>query len=380
MKIASYIISSFLLSILICACDSPKEPASNNFENQIPVFSDDNMSGEALFSHQFTPNEGLGPHFNATSCTECHIAPSIGGVADDNSDIVLRIGFLSDGVFSDLSDENGPSIRAHSVADEGYLCDVSNSIDTNVNVVSLRATLSLFGLGIVDQIPDALIEAEAKDQGFGIHGSVNKIPMTSGGYRVGRFGWKAQKADLLLFTAEAFRNEIGTTNIFFPYDNFDPSTPGLNECAGYNQGIEISEKAIKKVNDFIASLPIKNAALPDLNSTGFAYFKEAKCHLCHKPSYEVENKKHFLFSDFLLHDMGDSLNDNFIQGNAKGMDWRTSPLHGLGFRTSYLHDVRTKSLDTAIRTHRGEGYQSMTLYSNFSQEKKDDLIDFLNSL
>ena len=149
MKIASYIISSFLLSILICACDSPKEPASNNFENQIPVFSDDNMSGEALFSHQFTPNEGLGPHFNATSCTECHIVPSIGGVADDNSDIVLRIGFLSDGVFSDLSDENGPSIRAHSVADEGYLCDVSNSIDTNVfdvNIVPHTLTATTLGL------------------------------------------------------------------------------------------------------------------------------------------------------------------------------------------------------------------------------------------
>ena len=374
-----YLISSLLI-LLITGCGTSDESSKQENPQHKAIFIDNNMTGKMLFSHEFTPLDGLGPHFNAKSCVECHSTPEIGGVGEDKDDLVFRIGFLSEGIFSDLTGEGGPSARTHSVSEDGYICSIANGIGQNVNVISLRKSLSLFGLGVIDSIPDTLIEAEAIDKGYGIHGKINKILNFSGDYTVGKFGWKAQKSDLLLFTAEAFRNEIGMTNLSFPNDNFKPNTPSLNECEGFNKDIEISNEAVKKVHDFIASLPIKHAGTPDFYSKGYTAFQEAKCDLCHKPSYIVNNKEHYLFTDLLLHDMGDGLNDNFVQVEAKGMDWRTAPLHGLGFRTQFLHDGRTDSLNRAILEHRGEADQSIMFYSNFSQEKKDDLISFLKTL
>ena len=381
MKCIKGLIGLFVMVFLV-SCEDSNNTSNGNSPTIGPVFIDENISGEALFSHEFVPMEGLGPHFNATSCNECHNVPSIGGSADDTSDMVFRIGFLADGIFSDLNGEGGPSARSHSVIENGFHCDVDNGIgvNTDVNVVSIRSSLSLFGAGIVDKIPDELIEAEAINKGYGIHGKVNRIQTFSGVYKIGKFGWKAQKAELLTFTSEAFRNEIGLTNTIFPIDNFKSSLNKIRECDGFSKSIELDDKTVKRTSDFIASLAIKNAGTPDMSSSGFQYFTDAKCHLCHKPSYSVEGEEHFLFLDFLIHDMGDGLNDNFVQGDAKGRDWRTSPLHGLGFRKAYLHDARTKNLNQAIMEHRGEANSSMSIYFNFSQEKKDDLINFLQTL
>ena len=38
--------------------------------------------GRALMTHRFTPSEGLGPFYNATSCAACHEVPVTGGSAD----------------------------------------------------------------------------------------------------------------------------------------------------------------------------------------------------------------------------------------------------------------------------------------------------------
>ena len=42
--------------------------------------------------------------------------------------------------------------------------------------------------------------------------------LASGERRVGRFGWKAQHATLLAFSADAYRNEMGITNDLFPQE------------------------------------------------------------------------------------------------------------------------------------------------------------------
>ena len=43
------------------------------------------------------------------------------------------------------------------------------------------------------------------------------------------------------------------------------------------------------------------------------------------------------YSDFLLHDMGSEimgvgLNDNYVSGLARGNEWRTTPLWGIGLQ------------------------------------------------
>ena len=49
----------------------------------LPGLTDDQRlafeRGRALFTKRFTPSEGLGPLYNASSCASCHSTPTIGG-------------------------------------------------------------------------------------------------------------------------------------------------------------------------------------------------------------------------------------------------------------------------------------------------------------
>jgi CxxC motif-containing protein (DUF1111 family) len=90
-----------------------------------------------------------------------------------------------------------------------------------------------------------------------------------------------------------------------------------------------------------------------------------------------------LYSDLLLHDMGNGLADGVSQGEADGQEFRTAPLWGLGQRVFFLHDGRTSDLVEAIRAHASKGSEgngSVGLYNALSEDKKRDLLNFLRSL
>jgi len=90
-----------------------------------------------------------------------------------------------------------------------------------------------------------------------------------------------------------------------------------------------------------------------------------------------------LFSDLLLHDMGDGLRDDILQGAAGPRDFRTAPLWGLGQRLFFLHDGRTSNLLDAIQAHSSNGSEANTVISNFnllSPGQKQDVLNFLRSL
>ena len=96
-------------------------------------------------------------------------------------------------------------------------------------------------------------------------------------------------------------------------------------------------------------------------------FYQAKCHLCHVTSLKTRPRGSVLlnntelpqlgnqvihpYSDFLLHDMGVELGDDYPSGLANGNEWRTTPLWGLGLQevvnghTYYLHDGRARNPD-----------------------------------
>jgi CxxC motif-containing protein (DUF1111 family) len=87
-----------------------------------------------------------------------------------------------------------------------------------------------------------------------------------------------------------------------------------------------------------------------------------------------------LYSDLLLHDMGPVLDDGLPQGRARGVDWRTAPLWGLGSRARYLHDGRARSLRAAILAHGGEAGPSVERFLQLSPAEQEVLRAFLASL
>src|SRR5262249_32584154 len=86
-------------------------------------------------------------------------------------------------------------------------------VPPNANTVARRRTTPLFGLGLVENVPDDTLRALRLQTG----GRPNEvIDITTGELRVGRFGWKCQQATLLAFSADAYLNEMGITTPVFP--------------------------------------------------------------------------------------------------------------------------------------------------------------------
>lgn len=176
------------------------------------------------------------------------------------------------------------------------------------------------------------------------------------------------------------------------YDQLDISTEDMEDVDLYMQTLGVPAR--RNVNDKTVK-------------RGEQMFYEAKCHLCHVTTLHTKPRGTTLlngtglpwlggqtihpYSDFLLHDMGSEimgvgLNDNYVSGLARGNEWRTTPLWGIGLQekvnghTYFLHDGRARNLSEAILWHGGEGEASKNLFKNMPKEDREALIKFLESL
>ena len=126
-------------------------------------------------------------------------------------------------------------------------------------------------------------------------------------------------------------------------------------------------------------------------NNGKQRFHQVGCTACHTPTLRtghstvaaLDNKDVNLYSDLAIHDMGTGLADGISQGQAKGREFRSAPLWGLGQRLFFLHDGRTKDLVQAIREHRSPGSEANGVVRQFFRlrsKDQQDLLDFLRSL
>jgi len=97
----------------------------------------------------------------------------------------------------------------------------------------------------------------------------------------------------------------------------------------------------------------------------------------------LSNQKVNLYSDLLLHDMGNGLSDGVSQGEAGPREFRTAPLWGLGQRLFFLHDGRASDLIATVRAHASSGSEANGVVARFlglSETQKQNLLNFLRSL
>jgi CxxC motif-containing protein (DUF1111 family) len=218
--------------------------------------------------------------------------------------------------------------------------------------------------------------------------------ITTGRTRVGRFGWKAQLATLLAFAGDAYSNEMGVTNRFFPVENAPNGNQAL--LALWDKVPELEDAVdpatgtsdIDHAADFMRYL----AAPPAVRMTASALqggrvFDQIRCTACHVPTLltganavpALAHQVVPLFSDLLLHDMG-GLGDGIAQGAARAREMRTAPLWGLRVRGSFLHDGRAPTVDAAIRAHEGEGVAARNRYLALPAAQRQQLLDYLASI
>ena len=130
---------------------------------------------------------------------------------------------MINGVFNPLTQFDGTLVHAKGIGLFNGVNFVGEVVPPEANVVAHRRTNPLFGLGLVDAVPDQFLPDLAQfEQDFTPATAGRAHVLTdvfSGQPRVGRFGWKCQIGTVLTFTANAFHNEIGITTPFFPHEN-----------------------------------------------------------------------------------------------------------------------------------------------------------------
>jgi CxxC motif-containing protein (DUF1111 family) len=289
----------------------------------------------------------------------------------------------------------------------------------NRNIV-FRIPTPLFGGGLIEAIPDSAIlanlaaDAVPKSQ-VGVKGHANAIlggntNLSANDGTITRFGWKAQNKSLLMFAGEAYNVEMGISNQLFPQERDE--TPGCHGAADAtpedtnNFPLTVTANAVGVLSDIEAFADFMRMLAPPVPAAptastmnGRAQFVSVGCALCHTPSFTtgraiatgssrspspaLSNKQVNLFSDLLVHHMGQNLADGITQGSAGPDEFRTAPLWGLGQRVFFLHDGRTADLMAAIQAHDSEGSEAngvIQQFNSLSAGQQQDLLNFLRSL
>jgi CxxC motif-containing protein (DUF1111 family) len=398
---------------------------------------------KANFIQEEEPDEGLGPLFNDRACGNCHNTPATGG---SGIQIERRFGSVQNGKFyaydQPHDDEGGTLRQLFSNGDyefNGKACNApveSEPADATIHNVG-RRSLPLFGLGLVDAMPDGwfdfLAAIEPAERRGTVTRSLQNFPDSRdpaqglNKTRVHRFGIKGQQTNLVSFAGDAYLNEMGITTqscfkgspiLAFANENLPngkafpagcnggdlklPNPPGnpnipeftddaVGDCSG---GVDEVQDDMANFLFFMEHLapPAPDLSDPISAGIGGVIFAAIGCGDCHTllpfvtPSHPFNgvpgNYVFFPFSDFLTHDMG-SLGDkigNTGDSIATTRQMRTAPLWGTRFNTQLLHDGRAHNVREAVLAHDGQGLQAKKNFAALGAGDQNFVIKFVNSL
>lgn len=348
--------------------------------------------GKRAFLQPASPQDGLGPVFAENACAKCHNAAAPGG---SGTRMVTHFGTINalTGAFDPLTELGGPQVQDRGIGRFNGVNFVGEVVPPQATIVAKRRTIALFGLGLVDAVPDDTLVALAQAEHLNNPATAGRPNLmsdpASGTTRVGRFGWKAQQPTLFEFTADASTNELGVTTPFSPFEN--PPQGNLQILAANPARANPNDpdnSVLQIETDFVTfTAPPPRGPVGATETAGAALFAGTRCTDCHTPTLQTGPSPSAAlaglafspYSDFLLHDMG-ALGDAIVQNSAGGREMRTAPLWGLRFQNSYLHDGRAATPDQAIRAHDGQGKASATRYATLTDAQRAQILAFLNSL
>lgn len=415
------LISAFLLASALAAGPAT---AADGLDTRI---------GEALFRRMWVAaptvtqaNDGLGPLYNARSCASCHPKGGGGRPPDPKQAGDQGVGYAiklnDDPVYGGQIQSNailGQTVEGHprlsyreetvrfpdgvtvrlrrptvKVADLGY------GPLAEATALSARVAPRVHGMGLLERIAEADILAGAEAQsrnGDGVRGRPNRV-VVDGRAQLGRFGWKATNPTLTRQDSEAFSLDIGMSTLAFPA-GWGDCTEAQTACRQARHGdskqfdgVEIPAAIVALIDGYLRDLPPDGGLAAPTDEAGAALFAASGCAACHRPSYDLAaaegnpGRTIFPYSDLLLHDMGDDLADGVPAGEARGRDWRTTPLWGLNRlaaedgRLSLLHDGRARSVTEAILWHGGEAAKARGAFLSLPAADRRSLVRFVLGL
>lgn len=414
------------------------QPAANLPSTELPDF----FTGNALFNRNWvtapsstTGSDGLGPIFNAASCSACHFKDGRGrppATPDDAFEsLLVRLSVPGEDAIAGtvaeprygrqlghrailgVAPEGAPrldydehpgtygdgtaySLRAPRLTiDDLAYGPLAPDVQTSVRVAQ-----AIFGLGLIAALDETTVLARTDPDdtdGDGISGRANLVwDLRRGAPVLGRFGWKANAPTIEQQGAGAFLGDIGITSpLFLDQD----CTAVETACASAPDGgtPEVDQLKLDLVTFYVTLLAVPaRRALDDAAARrGEALFAAAGCGSCHVstlvtgelPDFPaVSHQTIHPYTDVLLHDMGPGLADGRSDFLASGSEWRTPPLWGGGLlatvndHTLLLHDGRARGFAEAILWHGGEGEAAREAFRTMAADDRAALVRFLESL
>ena len=369
--------------------------------------------------------DGLGPLFNANSCSACH--PDDGRGRPPLSAGELGLGAV---LFLSPRDADGAPhpVYGAQIQDQaipGVVPEAALALDERIERgryadgsayelvrlvprlerpaygplgelrVSLRIGPQLIGGGLIEAVDDATILALADPDdrdGDGISGRAHIV--SSSEPRVGRFGWKASQPTLDAQVTAALAADMGITNPAHPGE-IPTAAQAIDAPSGGEP--EADAHKVARIAHYCRVLAVpaqRGVGMPEVER-GRALFADAGCAKCHVPTLRTGDSspigllrgvEFHAFTDLLLHDMGEGLADDRRDGDANGREWRTPPLWGIGLietvngHTRLLHDGRARSIEEAVLWHSGEAQGARDRFAAMSAADRAALLAFLKSL
>lgn len=381
-----------------------------------------------------TDRDGLGPLFNARSCSGCHFKDGRGRPPEPGSPLVsmlLRISLPGRGphgaplaeptygdqvqgsalpgipaeadVVVDYEELPGtfPDGERYSLRKPSYRLEhLGYGPASEPLLTSPRVAPALIGLGLLEAVPErALAELSDPDDRNrdGISGRQNLVPDAKTGVLVvGRFGWKAEQPSVVQQCAAALLGDLGLTSSLFSSENHTAREEACRDAPNGGSP-EVSDAILAALGLYARSLAVPARRELDRPQVlqGESLFDKLGCAHCHVPTLrtaprpdlpELPPEDIHPYSDLLLHDLGEGLSDHRPTYAAEGSEWRTAPLWGLGLvnqvngHTLLMHDGRARGALEAVLWHGGEALAARSRFVALGPRDREALIAFLGSL
>jgi CxxC motif-containing protein (DUF1111 family) len=448
--------TALVLAVLwlnLCVCELPADEVA---EFGKEIFLRD-WSKHQVENADVTGADGLGPLYNAVSCVACHGQGGIGGAGDNQHNVrllTITIAQVSQeqatqrvnvdelkkspihpglkstssvvlhrfSVNAPYNDMLSAWLQRPEIEPIGMLkgldeLGITSQVAFRLSAMSKpgfkpvlaymrseRNTPSLFGLGMIDNISQKALAQLSIDQHARYPELSGKVAPNGG-----KFGWRGQTSSVKNFVLGACANELGLQAAGFrqPEDPAQVSGPSAQNASLFpstphsDNSIDMTREEISALVRFVDELPPPVEVVPASPkertewSKGKSHFASVRCDGCHVK--QIENVVG-IYSDLLLHNMGERLNDPAALGSSNGLDsyygtgesllvsngrkqeWRTPPLWGIRDSAPYLHDGSAATIEDAILAHGGEAAKSRRLYAKLLWSERRELVRFVESL
>lgn len=350
-------------------------PAVGEYGGPTAALGADELSGfgagRRIFDHEFGFADGAGaPRLNGDSCRACHFEPTLGGAGPRGVNVVRH------GIINAAGEYVEPTVGSILHRSTG-LADTLNAPQAATGVFELRQTPALFGIGLIEAIPDAEILAHADPDDADGDGISGRASWVDGG-KLGRFGWKGQVPTVAEFARDGVSVELGMT---VPY--VEGMTFGRLQDDDDIPDPEMSLQYLEALERFMSLLgppPRQPSATSAAALAGASVFEDVGCAACHVPSLEGPGGPVPLYSDLLLHEIRPPGTLGIEEAGASMTEFRTPPLWGVSQTGPYLHDGAADTFEQAIEGHAGEADAVVAAWRALDPTDQAALLAFLESL